>query len=113
LSRPLRSRALGILDVHLLDLSIAGARIEHFEPLRPGSVWTVELPPAFGSLVLSARIVRSSAVDSNEHLRRHPSQRYESGLAFVGLTAEHQAILTRSLKPLAPGVNVGEGGPSP
>lgn len=111
MSRPLRGRALGILDVHLLDLSIAGARIEHSEPLRPGSAWTVELPPAFESLVLSARVVYSHAADSKHSPKGPSSQRYETGLAFVNVTPEQISILKRGLSPLAPRVNAGKRGP--
>ncbi|MBI2455525.1 MAG: PilZ domain-containing protein, partial [candidate division NC10 bacterium] len=58
----LGGRARAILDVRILDLSLTGARIEHLSPLRPGSPCAFELPTAIGSLVLSARVVRSTVI---------------------------------------------------
>ncbi len=69
-ARP-RGRVLEILEFQLLDLSVAGARIGHQDPLRVGSVWTFELPKMFRSLILPARVVHSTATGGAK-LRRIP-----------------------------------------
>lgn len=54
-ARTLHGGAVGILNIYFLDLSIAGARTEHFEPYDPGFARTIELPP---------RIVRRVSLSS-------------------------------------------------
>ncbi len=99
-ARP-RGRVLEILEFQLLDLSVAGARIGHQDPLRVGSVWTFELPKMFRSLILPARVVHSTATGGAK-LRENPGGfHYESGLEFVGITPEQQAVLEKDLKPFA------------
>ena len=99
----LGGRARAILDVRILDLSLTGARIEHLSPLRPGSSCAFELPTTIGSLVLSARVVRSSVIGNEPTPDGGRLLRYESGLTFVGITAEQQAALEKALEKLTPG----------
>lgn len=115
-ARP-RGRILGILEFQLLDLSLAGARIGHQDPLRIGSVWAFELPPMCKSLVLPARIVHSTPVSGAKLRENSRGLPYESGLEFVGITPEQQAILEKALKPFAssrlgPAISPGEKGES-
>ena len=99
-ARP-RGRVLEIVEFQLLDLSVAGARIGHRDPLRIGSVWTFELPKMFRSLILPARVVHSTAVGGAK-LREPPGKfHYESGVEFVGITPEQQAVLENDLKPFS------------
>ncbi len=105
----LGGRAHATVDVRFLDLSLTGARIEHLNLLRPGAVCTVELPPAMGSLVLSARIVHSTIVGSEQAPEGSRHLRYESGLAFESVTAEQKTILGAALEKLIPGGGLGEG----
>lgn len=102
-------RAGATLEVRLVDLSATGARIEHAHPLTPGSNCTFEFPPTFGALVLSARIVHSIPLTDSESVEgdeiRH--YRYQSGLTFVEVTAEQQAVLEAVLERLSPGSSLG------
>jgi hypothetical protein len=104
----LGGRARAILDVRILDLSIAGARIEHLSPLSPGAPCTLGLPPALGSLVLSARVVRSVVSGSEQSPGGKRLLHYQSGIEFVGMTAEQQAALASALEKLTPAGGVGE-----
>jgi len=91
------------LDVRLLDLSTFGARIEHLALLRPGSACTFELPPAIGALTLSARIIHSSVVGAAPTREGERLLRYQSGLAFTGITADQQITLASALEKLDSG----------
>lgn len=104
----LAARARPSLDVRLLDLSLAGARIEHLDLLRPGLPCTLKVPAAIGSLVVSARVVWSSVIGSEQSPAGERLLRYQSGLVFVGLTAKQQAALVSILERLTPGGGVGE-----
>lgn len=101
----LGGRAGATLEVRLVDLSATGARIEHAHPLTPGSDCTFEFPPTLGALVLSARIVHSISLTDSESVEGEEIRqyRYQSGLAFVEVTAEQQAVLAAVLERLSPG----------
>ena len=99
----LGARARSTLDVRLLDLSTFGARIEHLALLRPGSACTFELPPAIGALTLSARIIHSSVVGAAPTREGERLLRYQSGLAFTGITADQQITLASALEKLDSG----------
>jgi hypothetical protein len=81
---------------------MGGARIEHQVPLDPGSTWGVELPLAFGSMSLQARVVHSAPVGDTQVREADALLRYQSGLAFLGMTPEQQATLRRRLNLLYP-----------
>ncbi len=95
-------RARATLEVRLIDLSLKGARIEHDEMLRPGTRCTLELPPAVGAATLTARIVRSTVVGSLPKPDGDRQLIYQSGLAFVDVTADQRAALEAVLKRLLP-----------
>lgn len=103
------SRVRATLDARLLDLSITGARIEHQNLLRPGFICAIELPPTLASLSLSVRVVRSVVAGTEKSEAGERLLRYESGLAFVGLTGEQQATLEGILERLTPEKSLGEG----
>ena len=105
----LGGRARAILDVRIVDLSLTGARIEHLNPLRPGTTCTCELPPAIGSLVLSARVVRSAVIGTEQTPSGKRLLRYESGLTFVNLKEDQQEALARALEKLTPSGGLGDG----
>lgn len=98
----LGGRAHAILDVRILDLSVTGARIEHLSPLSPGTPCTLGLPPAIGSMVLPARVVRSVVSGSEQSPGGKRLLRYQSGIEFMGITAEQQATLASTLDKLTP-----------
>ena len=100
-SRPW-GRIPGALEFRLVDLSIAGARIEHQVPLNPGSTWRVELPLAFGSMTLGARVVHTGSVGDTQVRDADALLHYQSGLAFLGITSEQQTTLGRRLNSLYP-----------
>ncbi len=89
-----------------------GARIEHHNLLRPGDTCTLELPASLGGLALSARVVRSIVVGTEDAPTGEKLLRYESGLAFVGLTPDQQAALDSSLSRLTSEGNPGHGRPA-
>jgi len=99
----LDARAHATLPVRLLDLSTGGARIEHLNLLRPGSPCRIELPPALGAPTVSARVVWSRVLGTEPSPDGERRIRYQSGLAFVGVTAEQQSALTRLLEQLTSG----------
>ena len=103
------SRVRATIEARILDLSIIGARIEHQNLLRPGFTCTLELPLALGAHSLAVRVVRSSVVGTEQSEAGERLLRYESGLAFVGITEEQQISLKKILERLTPGGGLGEG----
>ncbi len=104
------ARARATLEVHLLDLSLRGSRIEHMQLLRPGSGCHLELPAALGSLVLAAQVVWSRVVGTGASPEGERLLRYQSGLMFPQITAEQHTILTRALEEAASGIPLAGGG---
>ncbi|HSB67812.1 MAG TPA: PilZ domain-containing protein [Candidatus Methylomirabilis sp.] len=103
------SRVRATIEARILDLSTSGARIEHQNLLRPGFACTLELPPALGAHSLAVRVVRSTVVGTEQSGTGERLLRYESGLAFVGITEEQQIGLKQILERLTPGGGLGEG----
>ena len=97
------------LDARLVDLSSVGARIEHCNLLRPGFRCALELPPSIGSLALSVQVVHSAVVGTEHTSGGEKLLRYQSGLAFVGLTPDQQVTLEDILSRLAPENRLGDG----
>lgn len=104
-----RGRVRATLDARLLDLGPTGARIEHHNLLRPGFTCMLELPSTLGGLVLSVRVIRSAVVGTETGPAGERLLRYESGVAFVGLSAEQLAALEAVLNRLASGDALGSG----
>lgn len=105
--RPLHGRALSILDLWVVDLSVAGARIRHSNAIGVGSTWTVELPSELGSPILSVRIVWTMPISQSQGAGNSRSARYESGVEFVGLSEPQQTALSDFLRRLSPGRELG------
>lgn len=95
--------AAATLEVRLVDLSLSGARIEHDNPLRAGSVCHFEFPPTLGSLVLQVRVVHSALLGRGEAAEGESHGRYQSGLRFVNLTPDQQVALAAVLGRLTSG----------
>jgi hypothetical protein len=102
-------RVKATLDARLVDLSRGGARIEHYNLLRPGFTCTLEFPPSLAPLTLSVQIVRSMVVGHEPSSTGERLLRYESGLAFLRLTEEQQKLLDDVLERLDPGASLGNG----
>jgi hypothetical protein len=94
----LGARARSTVEARLIDLSTYGARIEHLDLLRPGSACAFELPPSFGALMLSARVIHSSVVGAAPIRDGERQLRYQSGLAFSDITADQQTTLASALE---------------
>jgi hypothetical protein len=90
-------------EVWLLDLSLTGARIEHRAPLRPGTSCALGFPAALSPLVLAARVVHSVVLGDAPGPRGTRQRRYATGLTFVDVTPEQQAVLKRIVEWLALG----------
>jgi hypothetical protein len=87
-------------EVRILDLSLAGARIGHVDLLKPGLPCTLELPPPFEMVRLTARVVWSLLAGGGTTLGGDRRLDYQSGLAFTGLTPEQKAALAAALATL-------------
>ena len=101
------ARARATLEVRLIDLSATGARIEHDEMLRPGTRCSLQLPPAVGTAILTARIVRSTVVGSVQMPNGDRQLIYQSGLAFLDVTEKQRATLDDVFKRLILGGDIG------
>ena len=86
-------------EVHLLDLSRDGARIEHFDLLRPGSAVPLELPPPFGSLAVPAKVVWCRVIGRKQRPGGDSHLVSRSGLRFAKLTDAQEAALAWLLGP--------------
>jgi PilZ domain len=100
LGRP-SARVRGTVEVWLVDISASGARITLDELMQHGSSCTLKLPPALGSLTLSARIVWSGIFGGEQTLEGERHIIYQSGLTFVDLTTDEQAALGAIVQRLA------------
>jgi len=89
--------AKGALEVWLVDLSETGARITLGEMLPHGSHCTLELPPTLGSLTVSARVMWSGLFGGEKTPNGEEHFIYQSGLAFVDVSPDQQAVLTKIL----------------
>lgn len=98
--RHLGGLELELRQVHLLDLSPAGAQIEHQGHLHEGLVCYVELPRPFGRLRLTGRVVWTRLHKGEQTLEGDRHSYYHSGLAFTGVTPEQQSALAAALDSL-------------
>jgi hypothetical protein len=98
-----RARVGEAREVWLLDLSLTGARIEHRAPLRPGTACALGFPAAFSPLVLDARVVHSVVLGAVPGPGGTRQRHYATGLTFVDVTPEQQAVLNRIVEWLALG----------
>ncbi len=96
-----RGGGRGALAVALLDLSPAGARIEHGAPLPEWSGYPMDLPPALGGGRVRAEVVWSRVPGHQPGVEGNPKLVYQSGLAFPHRTPEEQAALGGALVRLA------------
>jgi len=98
--RSLGGVELELRQVHLLDLSPAGARIEHQGHLHEGLVCFVDLPRALGRLRLTGQVVWTRLFRGEQTLEGARHHYYQSGLAFTGVTPEQQSALAAALEGL-------------
>ena len=95
------ARVRGLREVRLLDLSPAGAQIEHLDLFRLGASCALDLPPPCGALSLPAQVVWCTVVGRKRKLGGDSHLVARSGLQFTTLTAVQRAALADSLRHLA------------
>ena len=95
------ARVRGVREVRLLDLSLAGAQIEHLDPLQPGVACTLDLPPPYGVLNLAAQVVWCTVIGKKRKGGGESHLVARSGLQFTTLSAGQQAALADTLQNLA------------
>ena len=98
--RHFRGPGLETGTVQLLDLSPAGARIEHEEHLHEGLVCYVDLPRTLGRIRLTGRVVWTRLRDTEQTLEGDRRSHYESGIEFTRPTPEQQTALAATLATL-------------
>ncbi len=84
--------------VRLVDLSATGARIEHTDPVYEGLVCDVDLPPALERGRLKGRVVWTKLHKRAQTFGGNTRVFYQTGLAFVDITAEQREALAAALR---------------
>jgi hypothetical protein len=80
--RRLQRLRRGGTPLQLLDLSLAGARVEHAEPLPDWRDFAVEFPEALGGGHVRAEVVWSRVADQTQVTQGRRWLAYQSGLTF-------------------------------
>ncbi len=91
----------GVPGVHLRDLSLTGAQIEHLALLRPGAACSLGLLPPCRNLHLPARVVWCAVIGRTRTIGGPSHLVARSGLRFHTLTGEQHAVLADTLRDLA------------
>jgi len=94
----LSDRKTHLEPVRLLDLSRAGARVEHLAPLAAGLLCLVDLPAALGRGSLTGRVVWSKVHRSERDLEGERRRYFHSGLTWTEFTPGQQERLTAALE---------------
>jgi hypothetical protein len=94
----LSARRTHLEPVRLLDLSRAGARVEHLAPLAPGLLCVVDLPAALGRGNLTGRVVWSQVHRRERDREGAPRRYFQSGLTWTEFTPLQQERLTTALE---------------
>jgi len=97
---PLRDGEFAHHRVHVLNLSLFGARISHQELLHGEVVCYLDLPPALGGLRLTGRVAWTWLRGTEQTLDGDRRSHYESGLEFTSLTPDQQTALAAALATL-------------
>lgn len=92
-SEPVTGAVTSSHDVHILDLSLGGARVEHTIILRPGNSCYLRLPLDERSLTVNCRIMWSRAVGRTPGEQSGTGLLFQSGVQFGSLSREAQATL--------------------
>jgi hypothetical protein len=89
--------ASNAVEVHLVDLSLTGARIEHWGVLNPGVSCELRLPALVGHLTVSAQVVWCTILRAERRAGGDRRLRSRSGLRFATLTTHQHAMLVGTL----------------
>ncbi len=84
-------------SVHILDLSLGGARLEHGIVLRPGTSCSLRLRLAASVLTVNCRVVWSRVVARAPRDLAGTGLTYHSGVQFDTLSREAKAVLAAFL----------------
>ena len=95
------ARVQGMREVRLLDLSLAGAQIEHLDLFRLGAACALDLPPPCGALSLPAQVVWCTVIGRKRKLGGESHLVVRSGLRFTTLTVGQRAALAETLQHFA------------
>ena len=93
------ARVRGVQEVRLLDLSLAGAQIEHLAVLRLGAACALELPPPGEACTLPAHVVWCTIVGRKRKLGGESHLVVRSGLQAALADTVH--YLATALQPIA------------
>ena len=80
-------------SVRVVNLSLAGAMVEHAHPLAPGQPCILDLPGQEGEVHIRAHVVWSQLFSVSSGPERAQEQRYRSGIAFTADSREAAALL--------------------
>lgn len=94
-------------DVHILDLSLGGARVEHTIILRPGGSCYLRLPLKEQVVTVMGRVVWSRAIGRATANPSGTGLVYHSGLEFGALAPEAHSHLTAFLESRAGNASAG------
>ncbi len=96
-SEPAAGAVSANYSVHILDLSLGGARLEHAIVLRPGTSCSLRLRLAASVLTVNCRVVWSKVVGREAKGPGGPGLTYHSGVQFDTLSREAKAVLAAFL----------------
>jgi DNA-binding response OmpR family regulator len=91
---------LQLRDVSLIDLSLAGALVEHVEPVRPGEIYRLALTLDGQNVQVLARAMRVFASHRVTVAGGERQVVYRTGLEFVGLKKEAASLITEYVEGL-------------
>ncbi len=92
-SEPVTGAVTSSHEVHILDLSLGGARVEHTMILRPGSSCYLRLSLDERVLTVNCRLMWSRAVGRAPGDQGGTGLLFQSGVQFGALSREAQAVL--------------------
>lgn len=98
LKEPVSDQITTTYNVHILDVSLGGARVEHTSILRPGSACHLRLPLKPEALTVQCRVVWSKVIGRATGESRGTGLLYQSGLEFAGIPPGAQGALAAFLE---------------
>jgi hypothetical protein len=98
LKEPMQDLVTATHEVRILDLSRGGARVEHTNILRPGSVCHLRLALRNRRVTLLCHVVWSRAVGRAEGDMGDTGLRFHSGLQFASVASDAQVLLAAYLE---------------
>ena len=96
-SEPVSGAVTSSHGVHVLDLSLGGARVEHTIILRPGSSCYLRVPIREKLLTVNGRIVWSKAISRAEGATGETGLLYHSGVQFGTMAQDTRTVLAAYL----------------